>query len=424
MRTCQRKSRVRVGCFPLQLLIPLAKTGVVSLSSCPLPAEGFQWLEIWPDKSSNDWNVSVGDSGMIDHDYVNKLEMKVGELEHELSQPELSANPRRLRERLADHQRVKSILEMCRIFIKLKDERDEMKAMLEAGDTDAGMREMISAEMAAIEEKLPTAERNAMVALLPPDPDDSRNTIVEIRAGTGGEEAALFAADLFRMYSRYAERRGWQVGVIDASDAAMGGFKEIVFSVEGDSVYRVMRYESGGHRVQRIPETEAQGRVHTSAATVAVMPEADEEDEIIIKPEDIRLDLFRAQGAGGQKVNKTESAVRITHLPTGIVVQCQDERSQHRNKDKAMKVLATKLRDKMRSEDAAKEASERRLQVGSGDRSERIRTYNFPQNRVTDHRINMTIYNLKMFVEGDLDEMMDALYSRDIEDRLKRELNA
>lgn len=361
---------------------------------------------------------------MIDREYVNKLAMKVGELEHELSQPELSANPRRLRERLAEHQRVKGILEECRSFMRLKEERDEMKVLLDAADTDDSMRELVSAELANIEERLPAAERKAMVALLPPDPDDSRNTIVEIRAGTGGEEAALFAADLFRMYSRYAEKRGWQVGVIDASDAAMGGFKEIIFSVEGENVFRVMRYESGGHRVQRIPETEAQGRVHTSAATVAVMPEADEEDEVIIKPDEIRLDLFRAQGAGGQKVNKTESAVRITHLPTGIVVQCQDERSQHRNKDRAMKVLATKLRDKMRSEDAAKQATERRLQVGSGDRSERIRTYNFPQNRVTDHRINMTIYNLKAFVEGDMDEMMDALYSRDIEERLKRELSA
>ncbi len=361
---------------------------------------------------------------MIDEAYVNRLAMKVGELEHELSQPETTAQSRRLREKLAEHQRVKGILEQCRSFIKLKSDRDDMKAMLADAATDASMRDMVQAELAEIEGKLPAAERRAMVALLPPDPNDSRNTIMEIRAGTGGEEAALFAADLFRMYSRYAERCGWSVGVIDASDAAMGGFKEIIFSVEGTDVYRVLRYESGGHRVQRIPETEAQGRVHTSAATVAVMPEADEEDEVIIKPEEIRLDLFRAQGAGGQKVNKTESAVRITHLPTGIVVQCQDERSQHRNKDKAMKVLATRLLDKARSEDAAKQASERRLQVGSGDRSERIRTYNFPQNRVTDHRINMTIYNLKAFIEGDMDELMEALYARDIEERLKQELGS
>lgn len=359
---------------------------------------------------------------MIDRAYVERLAMKVDELERELSQPELSANSRRLREKLSEHQRVKDILGKSQAYIKLLAEHDDMKSMLDGGDIDTGMRELAQSELADIEARLPAVEREAMIALLPPDPDDSRNTIVEIRAGTGGEEAALFAADLFRMYSRYAELRGWTVEVIDSSPASLGGYKEIIFSITGEHVYRVMRYESGGHRVQRVPETEAQGRVHTSAATVAVLPEADEADVVQIKPEDIRLDLFRAQGAGGQKVNKTESAVRITHLPTGIVVQCQDERSQHKNKSQAMKVLATRLLDRARSEDAAKQASERKLQVGSGDRSERIRTYNFPQNRVTDHRINMTIYNLKVFIEGEMDELMDALYQRDIEDRLKHEL--
>ncbi|HMO51168.1 MAG TPA: peptide chain release factor 1 [Kiritimatiellia bacterium] len=359
---------------------------------------------------------------MIDRAYVEKLALKVEELEHELSRPETTANNRRLRERLAEHQRVKEIHAQCLAYITLREERDGLKEMLESADTDASMRELAAAERDEIEVRLPAAERAAMIALLPPDPDDSRNTILEIRAGTGGEEAALFAADLFRMYSRYAEQRGWTIEMIDSSPASLGGFKEIIFSVEGDNVYRVLRYESGGHRVQRVPETEAQGRVHTSAATVAVLPEADDEDEVLIKPEEIRVDLFRAQGAGGQKVNKTESAIRITHLPTGIVVQCQDERSQHKNRSKAMKVLATRLRDKMRQEEAAKVASERKLQVGSGDRSERIRTYNFPQNRVTDHRINMTLYNLKVFMEGDMQELMDALYQRDIEDRLKIEL--
>ncbi len=377
-----------------------------------------------PRARSGIWKFLAQANMMIDRPYVDRLALKVGELEHELAQPETSANPRVLREKLAEHQRVKEILNQCSGYVRLLDERDDLKAMLDDVSTDTSMREMASAELAEIEARLPAAERRAMVALLPPDPNDSRNTIMEIRAGTGGEEAALFAADLYRMYARYAERRGWTVGVIDASDAALGGFKEIIFSVEGADVYRVLRYESGGHRVQRVPETEAQGRVHTSAATVAVMPEADEADEVLIKPEDIRLDLFRAQGAGGQKVNKTESAVRITHLPTGIVVQCQDERSQHKNKSKAMKVLATRLLDKMRSEDAARQATERRLQVGSGDRSERIRTYNFPQNRVTDHRINVTLYNLKAFIEGDMDELMDALYARDIEERLKRELGS
>lgn len=359
---------------------------------------------------------------MIDRDYVNRLTLKVEELEHELSLPETTANARLLRQKLAEHQRIKEIAAECRAYVKLLDEREELKGMLEGGETDPSMRDLAAAELDGVEERLPSAERRAMIALLPPDPDDSRNTIMEIRAGTGGEEAALFAADLFRMYSRYAERREWKIEVIDSSPASLGGFKEIIFSVEGENVYRVLRYESGGHRVQRVPETEAQGRVHTSAATVAVLPEADESDEVAIKPDDLRIDLYRAQGAGGQKVNKTESAVRITHLPTGIVVQCQDERSQHKNRSRAMKVLATRLLDKMRSEDAAREATERRLQVGSGDRSERIRTYNFPQNRVTDHRINVTIYNLKAFIEGEMDELMDALYQRDIEDRLKHEL--
>jgi peptide chain release factor 1 len=359
---------------------------------------------------------------MIDHAYIDKLALKLGELEHELSQPETTAQPRQLRTKLAEHQRVKDLLGLCRSYVKLLDERTELEAMLEAGESDASMRELAQLELADLTERLPTAERKAMVALLPPDPDDSRNTILEIRAGTGGEEAALFAADLYRMYTRYAERRGWTTEVIDASPASMGGYKEIIFSVQGTDVFRVLRYESGGHRVQRVPETEAQGRIHTSAATVAVMPEAEETDAVAIKPEEIRLDLFRAQGAGGQKVNKTESAVRITHLPTGIVVVCQDERSQHRNRERAMQVLATRLLDKVRSETAAKEASFRRLQVGSGDRSERIRTYNFPQNRITDHRINLTLYNLKAVIEGDLDEMVDALYQRDIEDRLKHEL--
>lgn len=361
---------------------------------------------------------------MIDRAYVDRLALKVDELEHELAQPETAGNPRILRQKLAEHQRVKTILGECRRYVNLLAERDDLKAMLVAGESDADMREMANAELKDIEARLPSVERSAMVALLPPDPDDSRNTIMEIRAGTGGEEAALFAADLFRMYSRYAEQRGWRIEMIDSSPASMGGFKEIIFSIEGENVYRVLRYESGGHRVQRVPETEAQGRVHTSAATVAVLPEADEEDEVLIKPEEIRLDLFRAQGAGGQKVNKTESAVRITHLPTGIVVQCQDERSQHKNKSKAMKVLATRLREKARAEEAAKQASERKSQVGTGDRNERIRTYNFPQNRVTDHRINLTIYNLKAFIEGDMTEMMDALYQRDIEERLKLELGA
>jgi len=227
---------------------------------------------------------------------------------------------------------------------------------------------------------------------------------------------------LYRMYTRFCEGRGWKISVIDASPSELGGYKEIVFSVEGENVYRVLRYESGGHRVQRIPVTEANGRIHTSAATVAVLPEATETDEVIIKPEDVRIDLFRASGAGGQKVNKTESAVRMTHLPTGIVVQCQDERSQHRNRDRAMTVLKSRLLDKARSEEQAKYADIRKNQVGTGDRNERIRTYNFPQNRVTDHRINFTLYNLDRVIEGDLDQLVNALRERDVEAKLKKHL--
>ncbi len=260
--------------------------------------------------------------------------------------------------------------------------------------------------------------------MLPPDPDDSRNTILEIRAGTGGEEAALFACDLFRMYSKFADARGWKVGVLDASPSDLGGFKEIICSVEGVDVYKTLRYESGGHRVQRVPETEAQGRVHTSAATVAVLPEVEEISEVEIKAEELRIDLFCASGPGGQKVNKTESAIRITHLPTGLVVACQDERSQNRNRDKAMKVLASKLLDLKRQQEHDKLASERKSQIGSGDRSERIRTYNFPQNRLTDHRINLTLYCLDQVMEGKLDAVIEALQARDIELRLATQMGA
>ncbi|MCZ7592874.1 MAG: peptide chain release factor 1 [Kiritimatiellae bacterium] len=341
-------------------------------------------------------------------------------LEAELSDPATAANQKKYRELIAEHQNLQSVRAKADHYFRLVREREDDAAMLE-GD-DAELREMARVELARLDDELPKAEQELKIALLPPDPDDSRNTIMEIRAGTGGDEAALFAGDLYRMYSKFAEARGWKVSVIDASDSDLGGFKEIVFGVEGENVYRVLRYESGGHRVQRVPKTEAQGRIHTSAATVAVLPEAEETDEVIIKPEEIRVDLFRASGAGGQKVNKTESAIRITHLPTGIVVQCQDERSQHKNRARAMKVLASRLLDKIRMDEQAKQASDRKMQVGSGDRSERIRTYNFPQNRVTDHRINLTLYHLDRVIEGELDELVDALYQRDMELKLQQHL--
>ena len=357
---------------------------------------------------------------MLDPSYIEKLTARLTVLEAELSDPATAANQKKYRALVAEHLNLRHVTTVADRYFRLVRERTESKAIADGDDPD--LKEMGKAELVRIDAELPAAEQELKVALLPPDPDDSRNTIVEVRAGTGGDEAALFAGDLYRMYTRYADRMGWTCSIIDASPSELGGYKEIIFTVEGENVFRTLRYESGGHRVQRVPATEAQGRIHTSAATVAVLPEADEEDEIIIKPEDLRVDLFRSSGAGGQKVNKTESAVRLTHLPTGIVVQCQDERSQHKNRARAMKVLTAKLLDMQRAADAAKLASDRKTQVGSGDRSERIRTYNFPQNRVTDHRINLTLYNLDRVIEGEMDALVKALYANDIELKLQKQL--
>ena len=357
---------------------------------------------------------------MLDPSYIEKLTARLTVLEAELSDPATAANQKKYRALVAEHLNLRHVTTVAEHYFRLVREHIESKAFADGDDPE--MKEMGKAELARVEAELPAAEQELKISLLPPDPDDSRNTIVEIRAGTGGDEAALFAADLYRMYTRYADRMGWTVGIIDASPSELGGYKEIIFTVEGENVFRTLRYESGGHRVQRVPATEAQGRIHTSAATVAVLPEADEEDEIIIKPDDLRVDLFRSSGAGGQKVNKTESAVRLTHLPTGLVVQCQDERSQHKNRARAMKVLTSKLLDLQRAAEAAKLASDRKTQVGSGDRSERIRTYNFPQNRVTDHRINLTLYNLDHVIQGELDELVKQLYARDIELKLQKQL--
>jgi len=266
------------------------------------------------------------------------------------------------------------------------------------------------------------SEKDVSAALLPPDPLEGRNAVMEIRAGTGGEEAALFAGDLFRMYSRYAETRGWKISVMNANATSLEGYKEVVFTVVGEGAYGRLRFESGGHRVQRVPVTEAQGRIHTSAATVVVFPEADEEDELEIPEKDIRIDLFCAGGAGGQHVNKTESAVRMTHLPTGLVAVCQDERSQQRNREKCFATLKARILDFKRREEEAKVGADRLTLRGSGDRSERIRTYNFPQNRMTDHRINLTLYSLDRIIDGELDPLLDPLVSHDIDERLARAL--
>jgi peptide chain release factor 1 len=274
---------------------------------------------------------------------------------------------------------------------------------------DPDMAEMAQEEVDSASTELAQLETELQRMLLPKDPDDARNAFVEIRAGTGGDESALFAGDLLRMYTRYCERRGWKTEIISESPSELGGYKEVVLRVEGDNVYGALKFESGGHRVQRVPATETQGRIHTSACTVAVLPEPDEAQAIQINPADLRIDTFRASGAGGQHINKTDSAVRITHIPTGIVAECQDGRSQHSNKAQALKVLTARIQEKDRAERAAKDAAQRKSLIGSGDRSDRIRTYNFPQGRVTDHRINLTLYKLTFVMEGDLDEVVHAL---------------
>jgi peptide chain release factor 1 len=274
---------------------------------------------------------------------------------------------------------------------------------------DASMREFAEAEVKAGREKLAALEEDLQKMLLPRDPNDDKNLFLEVRAGTGGDESALFAGDLFRMYSRYAERNRWQVEILSESEGEAGGYKEVIARIVGRGAYSRLKFESGGHRVQRVPATETQGRIHTSAATVAVMPEADDTSGVAINPSDVRVDTYRASGAGGQHVNKTDSAVRLTHVPTGIVVECQDGRSQHKNREQAWRILAARIKDKQPREQAAKEASERKSLIGSGDRSDRIRTYNFPQGRVTDHRINLTLHQIEKIMDGDLDDLANAL---------------
>lgn len=346
---------------------------------------------------------------MINRALINKLLEKMQTLEQDLMSPEILGNPAKLRVKVREHAALKRLDELTRAYFRLQDDLAASTTMAEDPEMPGELRELAREEADELRAREPQVGQEVLLAMLPPEPVDARNAVFEIRAGTGGEEAALFAGDLFRMYSRYADEQGWKLNVVDASANDLGGYKEILFTIAGEHAYGALRFESGGHRVQRIPVTETQGRIHTSAATVAVFPEADEEDDIHIPPEDLRVDIFCAGGHGGQGVNTTYSAIRITHLPTGLAAQCQDERSQHRNKEKAMAVLKSRLLDQRRQAEAAKMGQTRRDMIGSGDRSQRIRTYNFPQNRVTDHRIGLTLYSLDRVMEGELAPLVNAL---------------
>jgi peptide chain release factor 1 len=337
-------------------------------------------------------------------------------LEGEIGGAMLFENAARAREILREHARLKELMTLWKDYEKTGRELVESRTL--AASDDAEMAELAAAELPNLERRLPELERDLQIALLPPEPGEDRDAIVEIRAGTGGTEAALFAADLYRMYSRFAEAHNWNVEALDSSEADLGGLKEIVFRLSGDSVFRRMRYESGVHRVQRVPATEAQGRIHTSTATVAVLPEAEEVD-IELKMEDLRIEVCRAGGPGGQGVNTTDSAVQILHIPTGRIVRCQDGRSQQQNKERALQIMRARLLEDKRREEEEKYSAHRRSLIGGGGREEKIRTYNFPQNRVTDHRIGLTLYNLDRFIEGDIDEMIDSLQASDMAQRLK-----
>jgi peptide chain release factor 1 len=336
---------------------------------------------------------------------LERYPVRLQELDFFLQQPEVVQDMERYRALSREHAEV---TEVATLFGQLRQRESALAQAREMLD-DADMAEMAREEIAQLEAELPQLEDALQKLLLPKDPDDVRNTFLEIRAGTGGDESALFAGDLLRMYTRYAERQGWRCEIVSESAGDVGGFKEVVVRVVGDGVYGKLKFESGGHRVQRVPATETQGRIHTSACTVAALPEPDEAQAVQINPADLRIDTYRASGAGGQHINKTDSAVRVTHIPTGIVAECQDDRSQHRNKAKALQVLAARIQEKERSERAAKEAATRKGLIGSGDRSDRIRTYNFPQGRVTDHRINLTLYKLGFVMEGELDELVEGL---------------
>jgi len=336
---------------------------------------------------------------------LGHLSERLEELTHLLGSESVAQDMDSYRRLTREHAEITPVVELYEAYRRCLQDNEDAQEML----ADPEMRDFAEAEIQQNREKLEQLEVELQKLLLPKDPSDERNIFLEIRAGTGGSESALFAGDLFRMYSRYAERQGWQVEIVSESPGEVGGYKEIISKIIGQGAYSKLKFESGGHRVQRVPDTETQGRIHTSACTVAVMPEADELASVVLNPADLRIDTFRASGAGGQHINKTDSAVRITHLPTGTVVECQDDRSQHKNKAQAMSVLAARIMDQQVRERQTKEAATRKSLVGSGDRSERIRTYNFPQGRITDHRINLTLYKIEAIMEGEMDDLVNAL---------------
>ena len=350
---------------------------------------------------------------------LNALAQRMDELEARLAEPGLYDDPDRAAKLLKERNELEPIVAAFRAYEKAQQAQADALEML----SDPDMKELAQEELQQAKADIARLEDELKILLLPKDPNDEKNIFVEIRGGAGGEESALFAADLYRMYTMYADKRGWQTEVMSKSETELGGYKEIVFRVAGDKVYSRLKFESGVHRVQRVPETESQGRVHTSTTTVAVLPEAEEVD-FYLDPNDLRIDTFRSSGAGGQHINKTSSAIRITHIPTGTVVECQDERSQHKNRDKAMRELRSRLYEAEVEKQQAAIAADRKSQVGTGDRSERIRTYNYPENRVSDHRIKLTLYKLDQFLNGDMDEILDALIAADTAEKLKAQSEA
>ncbi|MEY3201746.1 MAG: hypothetical protein RIR70_1296 [Pseudomonadota bacterium] len=336
---------------------------------------------------------------------LEQLSRRQAEIDTLLARPDVTDDIDNYRKLTREHAEISPVVALFKGYLKACEEVEAAHALL----SDPEMKELAQAEIDEGRRAIAQAEIDLQCALLPRDPNDERNIFIEIRAGTGGDESALFAADLFRMYARYAERNRWKLEIVSANESDLGGYKEVIARIVGQGAYSRLKFESGGHRVQRVPATETQGRIHTSACTVAVLPEADELSDVVINPAEIRIDTYRASGAGGQHVNKTDSAVRITHLPTGIVVECQDDRSQHRNKAQAMSVLAARIKDAQLREQQSKLASTRKSLIGSGDRSERIRTYNFPQGRITDHRINLTLYKIEAIMDGDLEELFNTL---------------